>query len=74
MPNTHGQVTDDDFKAPEGKTRIMREEMSDGKLSIVADFDNCNLALVALHAFREDTELSRDVFTLCNENGPLENY
>ncbi|MFZ2523402.1 MAG: hypothetical protein WAW92_03390 [Minisyncoccia bacterium] len=45
----------------------MREEMSDGKLSIVADFFLRHLAEVSVHALRE--AFQDDVFTLCNENG-----
>lgn len=61
------QITPDDFKAPEGKYRIMREEMSDGKLSVVADFCHVRLALISIRALR--LEIPQDVFTMCDETG-----
>jgi len=72
LTNEYRQVTDVDFKAPEGKFRIMREEMSDGLLSIVADFDNRRLAEIAWKVYSTDHNFSKDVFTLCDENGPVE--
>ncbi len=68
MPNTHDQVTRDDFKAPEGKYRIMREEMSDGLVTVVSDFNNPpRLALICLRALR--AEFTQDMFTLWNDQG-----
>jgi hypothetical protein len=71
MPNVDDQITPDNFRAPEGKFRIIREEMSDGKLSIVADFNIHEFSVVGLEASR--AAHPEDVFTLCDENGPLDN-
>jgi hypothetical protein len=70
LSNIHGQVTPDDFKAPERMFRIMREEMSDGQLSIIADFHYREFAILGLKSSR--TSNPDDIFTLCDENGPLE--
>jgi hypothetical protein len=65
----HDQVTPDDFQAPEGQYRLMREEMSDGKLSIIADYTHIEFARRGLEAARETHP--DDVFTLCDDKGPL---
>ena len=67
MPNEHGQITREDFKAPRGEFRIIREEMSDGELSIIADFTTRNFAEWVMTHLRE--EKGEDVYTLCDENG-----
>lgn len=66
------QVTPDDFKAPKGQHRIMREEMPDGKLSIVADFHLFEFAKLGLESAR--AAHPEDVFTLCNDEEPLQNH
>lgn len=63
------QVTSDDFQAPEGQYRLMREEMSDGKLSIIADYTHNEFARRGLESAREAHP--EDVFTLCDDKGPL---
>lgn len=70
LSDPYYQVTPDDFKAPAGAFRIIREERSDGKLSIIANYDDRQLALVSLNAAREF--YPDDVFTLCDEKGPIE--
>lgn len=72
MPDPTGQVTSDDFRAPEGKFRIMLEEMSDGQLSIVADFSRRDFAEIAMRAYETDTNIRKYVFTLCDEKGIIE--
>ena len=70
MPNAHGQVTREDFKAPAGQFRIIREEMSDGQLSIIADFHQQEFATLGVQMARATHP--EDVFTLCDENGIVE--
>ncbi len=67
MPNEHGQITQDDFKAPEGQFRIMKEEMSDGNLEIVADIHRLGYSEFILRALVEGND--EDVFTLCDDQG-----
>jgi hypothetical protein len=69
MPKIHGQVTHNDFKAPESMHRIMREEMSDGQLSIIADYYVYDFAILGLEVARASKP--NDIFTLCDENGPI---
>ncbi len=70
MPDKHGQVTEEDFKAPEGKHRIICEEMSDGLRRIVGEFNLEKDARVALKAF--SSAQPRDIFTLCDDRGVIE--
>lgn len=73
MPNVQEQpITKHDLKAPEGTYRIVREDMEDGELSIVADFrsDYLTLAFECLWEFRRRNP--DDVWRLYNQNGPLD--
>jgi len=67
MPNAHGQITEEDFKALEGKFRIMKESMSDGDLEIVADFTREPVAIKVAKFLQEDNE--EDVFTVYDDEG-----
>lgn len=69
MPNEHGQVMDEDYFAPVGKLRIIKEDGADGDVSIVGDFDEDP----GRAKFSDLMEFEGfDSFTLCNENGPIE--
>lgn len=64
------QVTPEDFKAPaSGILRLMCESADDGELKIMADFHDQQLAVDNLRRLRDEHS---DVFTLCDENGPLD--
>jgi len=60
-------LTEDDFTAPEGQFRIMKEDVSDGELEIVADIRRYNFALTFLKALIEEND--EDMFTLCDDQG-----
>lgn len=67
MPNKHGQVTEDDFRAPEGQFRTICEDMDDGELKIVSDhYDQC-LAIKTVKWLAEEND--KDVFTLWDDQG-----
>ncbi len=68
---TPEQVTPEDFKAPQGKYRIMREDLSDGELSIIGDY--CFVDVAKWH-LRELVANGRyyDVFTLSDEKGEID--
>lgn len=68
MPNEHGQVTEEDCKAPSGQFRIIKEDMEDGDLEIVADYYHPQgRAEKAVKALREEDE--NNVYTLWNDKG-----
>jgi hypothetical protein len=67
MPNEHGQITEDDFAAPEGQFRIMQESMTDGELEIVADYRKESRAKSAMRTLVEEDQSY--VFTLCDDRG-----
>ncbi len=69
MPNEHGQVIEEDFKAPMGQFRIMKELMSDGDLEIVADVRRQATAEKVIHFLEIEDE--ENVFTLYDDNGTL---
>ena len=67
MPNIHGQTTERDFRAPEGKSRIMKEDMEDGALEIVADFYHIPTARKITNFLQADDQEA--VFTLWDDQG-----
>ena len=69
MPNSIGQITVEDFKAPLGKFRIMQKELATGRLRILVDFYTEFLAINRIKLLREESH--EYVFTLCDENGPI---
>ncbi|XOU94284.1 MAG: hypothetical protein ACNFW9_05570 [Candidatus Kerfeldbacteria bacterium] len=68
MPNKHGQITTDDFVAPEGKFRIIHEDMRDGELEIVADFYKQLPAEQFTKGLIENSS-DDDIFTLWDSSG-----
>lgn len=69
MPNGHGQVTTDDFKAPAGKFRIMSEDMRDGALRIITDINHVECAMEITVCLRRDDLDEIFIFTLCDDQG-----
>lgn len=69
MPNAHGQITREDFKAPAGKYRIIREEKSDGQLTIIGDIHSREFAVLGMEMAR--STYPEDTITLCDENGVI---
>lgn len=74
MPDKHRQVTSDDFIAPAGQYRIMKEDVEDGRLEIAVEIPSLNFtrAVLILQILR-DSELNGEaLFTLCDEKGPVD--
>ncbi len=67
MPVEDGQITPEDCKAPEGQFRIVREDMDDGELILIADFYNQSLAEKVVAQLAEDDD--KNVFTLWDDQG-----
>ncbi len=66
MPNAHGQLTREDFKAPAGQFRIIRGA-SDRQSSIIGDFHEVEFAIMVLLAVR--ATYRQYSFALYDENG-----
>ncbi len=67
MPNVHGQVTREDFVAPTGQLRIMKQDGRDGGLKIMGDFHNRHVAVKVVEGLRELKP--EHTFTLYDEEG-----
>ena len=68
MPNEHGQITEDDFRAPSGQFRLMMEDMQDGEVKIIADYHILCIAQETTRTLRE-TASENEIFTLWDDQG-----
>jgi len=69
MPNEHGQITEEDMKAPQGMIRLVMEDMRDGELEIIADFHQGHKPRIAIEAAQTLQEYSEHIYTLWDDQG-----
>ncbi|MFC1598875.1 hypothetical protein ACFL2U_02635 [Patescibacteria group bacterium] len=69
MPNQHGQVTEQDMKAPQGMIRLIMENMDDGELEIIADFHQGHKPQLVIEYAEILQGYSDHIYTLWDDQG-----